>query len=160
MKASTLFLIPLFLFAACGTARVVPTQDSTRVEVRTEIKTVRDTAWLELPVYIEKVATLDTLSVLENKYARSEAIVSAGILKHSLETKPVKEAVIYETKETVRDSIIWRDRLQTQTVEVEKKLNTWQEVKLRVGGFCFFLLILIGLYLILSYYIHFKSIKP
>ena len=49
-----------------------------------------------LPVSIEKVATLDTLSVLEDAYAKSEASVSKGILRHSLETKPVKLPVEME----------------------------------------------------------------
>lgn len=38
-----------------------------------EVKTVVDTAYVELPVIVEKVTTLDTVSVLENKYAKSAA---------------------------------------------------------------------------------------
>ena len=120
-------------------------------------KIVKDTAWFELPVIVEKVATLDTASVLENKYAKSEAVVSGGVLHHSLETKPVKEPIQVETKIVYRDSIVFRDRIQTQTVEVEKKLSGWQQAKLRVGGFCFFLVLIAGLYLIISF-IH--NLKP
>lgn len=133
MKASTLIFLLLFLVSACRTARVVPTSDSTRVEVRTEVKTIRDTAWLELPVFIEKVATLDTISSLENRYAKSQARVSGGILTHSLETKPVREPVAVDAKEIVRDSIVYRDRIETRVVEVEKSLSGWQRFRLNLG---------------------------
>ena len=150
MKPST-FLAFALLLSACGTVRPVLEQDSTKVEVKTVVERVVDTAYVELPVIVEKVATLDTASVLENKYAKSEAVESGGILHHFLETKPVKEPVQVETKIVYRDSIVFRDRIQTQTVEVEKKLSGWQQAKLRVGRFCFFLVILIGLYFILSF---------
>ena len=55
-----------------------------------------------------------------------------------------------------RDSIVFRDRVQTQTVEVEKKLTGWQQAKLRVGGFCFFAVILIGLYFIITFLLNLK----
>ena len=150
MKPSAFFALALCL-SACGVARPIQESDNTKVEVKTVVERVVDTAYVELPVIVEKVATLDTTSLLENKYAKSEAVVSGGILHHSLETKPVKEPVQVETKIVYRDSIVFRDRIQTQTVEVEKKLSGWQQAKLRVGGFCFFLIILIGLYFILSF---------
>jgi len=40
--------------------------------------------------------------------------------------------------------------VQTVTVEVERKLTGWQQAKLRVGGFCFFAVILIGLYFLIT----------
>ena len=153
MKIFSCILVLLSLLAAssCGTARHAPSvTDSTRVEVRVEREFIRDTAYIELPVIIEKRATLDTASTLENKYAKSEAVVSGGVLHHSLSTKPVKEPVSVESKETVRDSIVYRDRIQTRTVEVEKKLTGWQQAKMKVGGICFILIILIGLYFIYS----------
>ena len=149
MKASTLLLFTLLL-TACGVARPVLESDNTKVEVKVVEKIVKDTAWFELPVIVEKVATLDTASVLENKYAKSEAVVTGGVLHHSLQTKPVREPVSVESKETVRDSIVYRDRIQTRTVEVEKKLTGWQQAKMKVGGVCFILIILIGLYFIYS----------
>ena len=149
MKASTLLFFTLCL-TACGVTRPVLESDNTKVEVKVVEKIVKDTAWFELPVIVEKVASLDTASVLENKYAKSEAVVTGGILHHSLQTKPVREPVSVESKETVRDSIVYRDRIQTRTVEVEKKLNGWQQAKMKVGGVCFILIILIGLYFIYS----------
>ena len=156
MKASTLLLFTLLL-TACGVARPVLESDNTKVEVKVVEKIVKDTAWFELPVIVEKVATLDTASVLENKYAKSEAVVSGGVLHHSLQTKPVREPVSVESKETVRDSIVYRDRIQTRTVEVEKKLTGWQQAKMKVGGVCFILIILIGLYFIYSFI---SNLKP
>ena len=156
MKASTLLLFTLLL-TACGVARPVLESDNTKVEVKVVEKIVKDTAWFELPVIVEKVATLDTASVLENKYAKSEAVVAGGVLHHSLQTKPVREPVSVESKETVRDSIVYRDRIQTRTVEVEKKLTGWQQAKMKVGGVCFILIILIGLYFIYSFI---SNLKP
>ena len=156
MKASTLLLFTLLL-TACGVARPVLESDNTKVEVKVVEKIVKDTTWVELPVIVEKVATLDTASVLENKYAKSEASVSGGVLHHSLQTNPVREPVEVQIKEIVRDSIIFRDRIQTQTIEVEKKLTPWQQAKMKVGGVCFILIILIGLYLIYSFISNLKS---
>ena len=152
MKASIFLLLALGV-VACGTVRPVTGVDSTKVEVHTETRYVHDTAYVELPVIIEKVATLDTASTLENTYAKSEAVVTNGILRHSLETKPVSVPVKVETKEVVRDSIVFRDRVQTQTVEVEKKLNWWQKLKLKAGG-VFLLLTLIGIvYIIVNLFV-------
>ena len=146
-------LIALALLAtACGATRSLQNPESSRVEVRTETVIKHDTAYVELPVIIERVATLDTTSTLENTYAKSEAIVAAGVLHHSLETKPVSVPVKIETKEVVRDSIIFRDRVQTQTVEVEKKLTAWQRTKMKTGevtmGIC-----LISLIILITYYL-------
>lgn len=157
-------LLPLLLLlaaSACSTVRQLPSvTDSTKVEVRVVEKIVRDTAYVELPVIVEKVATLDTASVLENKYAKSEASVSGGVLTHSLATKPVREPVAVEYKEVVRDSIVYRDRIETQTVEVERKLTWWQTLKMKAGGL-FLLIALIGIiYIIITHFINFKSILP
>ena len=147
---SSIFIILAFGVVACGTVRPVTGVDSTRVEVRTETRYVHDTSWVEIPVIVEKVSTLDTASVLENKYAKSEASVSGGILSHSLQTKPVREPVKVERKETVRDSIVYRDRIQTQTVEVERKLTWWQSLKMKAGGVALFVIALAILYFLFN----------
>ena len=126
-------LLLLLAASACGTVRPIANTDSTRVEVRTEVKTVHDTAYVELPIIIEKRATLDTASTLENTYAKSEAVVAAGILRHSLETKPVSVPVKVEKEIVYRDSLVYRDRIETVTVEVEKKLTAWQQTKMKTG---------------------------
>lgn len=146
-KFFTLFFFTL-LVSACSTVRHAPSvTDSTRVEVRVERKFVHDTAWLELPVIIEKVETLDTASVLENKYAKSEASVSGGVLTHSLQTKPVKEPVSIQHEIVYRDSLVYRDRVQTQTVEVERQLTAWQRLRLSLGTVFLVLIVVATLYL-------------
>lgn len=110
----------------------------------------KDTVFVELPRVVERVAVLDTVSHLENEFAASAAVVSSGVLKHSLETKPVKLPAFVDKHIVYRDSIIYKDRVQTVTVEVPRQLTGWQQAKLRVGGFCFFAVILIGLYSLIT----------
>ena len=154
------FALPLLLLlaaSACGTVRTLPVQDSTRVEVKVVEKIVKDTAWFELPVIVEKVATLDTASVLENKYAKSEAVVSGGVLHHSLQTKPVREPVSIEYKEIVRDSIVYRDRVVREDVYIEKPLSFWQSFRMKLGGFTLILIAIAILYFLFHYL---KLFKP
>lgn len=124
--------------------------DSTRVEIRTETVFQKDTVFVELPRVVERVAVLDMVSHLENEFAASAAVVSSGVLKHSPETKPVKLPAFVDKQIVYRDSIIYKDRVQTVTVEVPRQLTGWQQAKLRVGGFCFFAVILIGLYSLIT----------
>ena len=155
------FLFPLALLGAssCGAARHVSPSvtDSTRVEVHTVTETVHDTAYVELPVIVERIVTRDTTSTLENDYARSEATITDGFLHHSLETKPVRHPVQVETKIVYRDSIIFRDRIQTQTVEVERQLTKWQAFKMRTGGATLTLLLLAIVTAALYLFLHFKN---
>ena len=153
-----IYLSLLVLATACGTTRSLQSSESSRVEVRTEVRTVHDTAYVELPVIIEKVATLDTASVLENKYAKSAASVSGGVLTHSLSTKPVREPVIVERIEVVRDSVVYRDRVVTETVEVEKKLSWWQSFKMKVGGFAMLLLLTAVILFLISNNLNLKKL--
>ena len=122
-------------------------------------KIVKDTAWVELPVIIEKRATLDTASTLENKYAKSEAVVTGGVLHHSLQTKPLREPVEVQIKETVRDSIVYRDRIQTRTVEVEKKLTWWQSLKMKTGGVTLLAIVLIVILFLISHFTNLNLFK-
>ena len=155
--ALPLLLLSLLAASACSTVRPLPSTDSTKVEVRYETKTVHDTAFVELPVIVERVATLDTASVLENKYAKSAASVSGGVLTHSLETKPVREPVSVEKQIVYRDSLVFRDRVQTVTVEVERKLTWWQTLKMRLGLVAIVLIVIVVIYFIFLIINHFKS---
>ena len=155
--ALPLLLLSLLAASACSTVRPLPSTDSTKVEVRYETKTVHDTAFVELPVIVERVATLDTASVLENKYAKSAASVSGGVLTHSLETKPVREPVAVEKQIVYRDSLVFRDKVQTVTVEVEKKLTWWQTLKMRIGLVAIVLIVIVVIYFIFLIINHFKS---
>ena len=152
-------LLLLLVASACGTVRTLPVQDSTRVEVRVEKEIVVDTAWVELPVIVEKVVTLDTASVLENRYAKSEAVVSGGRLSHSLATKAVREPVKVEQEIVYRDSLVYRDRVVREEVKVEKALTPWQTLKMRTGGVCLIAILLIIIYFVIKHLFNLNLFK-
>ena len=158
MRTSTILLFALLL-SACGVARPVLDRDNTKVEVRTVVERVVDTAWISLPVEVTRVETLDTVSVLENAFARSSAVVSSGVLQHSLETLPVSLPVEVEKEMFYRDSLVYRDRVVSVPVEVEKPLSLWQKFILRIGGVCFFLVAIYVAYFILHFIYNLKSFK-
>ena len=143
MKNFTIFLVSL-LCVACASARQVTPLENTHVEVRTEKVFQKDTVYLELPLLVEQVQTLDTMSVLENRYAKSEAIVADGVLVHSLATKPVKEPIEVETKVVYRDSLVYVDKIVKETVEVAKPLSGPNRFFLAFGKWAFVILLGIG----------------
>ena len=158
MKNLILVLFSL-LCVACGSIKqVTPTE---RVVTETRIETVfkTDTVFLEVPKIVERVVTKDTLSVLENEFAKSAASVSDGLLAHSLETKPVKQPVEIQTKIVYRDSIIVQDRVVTEIQEVEKELTGWQSFKMKMGGWFLGILIILIVLLILYFVKPLKLIK-
>ena len=143
--------------SSCGTVRTLPVQDSSRAEVRVE-RTVRiDTVFVQLPEVAERVTVLDTVSVLENQYAKSEAVVSAGRLSHSLELKPVKVPVAVPAEVVVRDSLVWRDRVVEK--EVERQLSSWERVKMGVGGYACVLLVVLLILSVIQFITNLKSFK-
>ena len=147
------FILVLFslLCVACGSVKqVTPTE---RVVMETRIETVyqTDTVLLEIPKIVEKVVTKDTVSVLENDYAKSQAVVTDGLLAHSLETKSVQKPVEVQTKIVYRDSVIVKDNVIVQTVEVEKELTGWQTFKMKTGGFALGIIVLLIVCVILYF---------
>ena len=130
----TFFLVlSLLSCVACGTLKQVTPTESVRTDVRIETVIQKDTVFLEIPVIEKVIETLDTASVIENKYAKSAASVRNGILVHSLSTKPVNEPVIIDKQIVYRDSLVFVDRINTETIEVEKPLTGWQQVKMALG---------------------------
>ena len=158
MKPSAIFACAICL-SACGVARPVQESDNTRVEVKTVVERVMDTAYVELPVIVEKVVTLDTASVLENRYAKSEAVVSNGRLSHSLATKAVREPVKVEKEIVYRDSLVFRDRVVREEVRVEKALTLWQTLKMRIGGVCLIVILLIIIYFVIKHLFNLNLFK-
>ena len=147
----TLYLIlSLLSCAACSVYRQAAPAESSRVEVRTETVLQKDTVFVELPVIEKVVETLDTASTIENKYAKSTASVSNGILTHSLSTKAVKEPVIVDKQIVYRDSLVYVDRVVPQLIE--KQLSGWQKFKLCIGGWtmaaCVILIVIAILYIV------------
>ena len=134
MKHFLLFIFSA-LCVACSVARqAAPSEKlSTRVEVVTVFE--KDTVLVEIPQIVDKVQTMDTISFLENEFAKSSAEVSDGILSHSLETKPVQKPVEIQKEIVYRDSVVFRDRTVVETVEVEKPLSGWQQFKIKTGGY-------------------------
>ena len=141
------FILVLFsaLCVACATTRQAAPSEKIQTETRIETVFQTDTVYVQLPQIIQQVQTPDTTSVLENGYALSSAAISSGILSHSLETKPVKQPVEIQLKIVYKDSIIFRDRVITETVEVEKELSGWQSFKMRTGGITLTILSLLAL---------------
>ena len=158
MKPSALLAFALLL-SACGVARPILESDNTKVEVKTVVERLVDTAYVELPVIVEKVATFDTTSVLENKYAKSEAIVSGGVLTHSLATKPVREPVKVEKEIVYRDSLVYRDRVVKEDIYIEKELTFWQKFRLKLGSWTIVLIVISTLYLLFQLFNNFLKIK-
>ncbi|MBO4467559.1 MAG: hypothetical protein J5745_05590 [Bacteroidales bacterium] len=151
-KLATALLLSLLVSGCCALRQIAPSvTDSTRVEVRTETKFIHDTAWVELPAIVERITTPDTTSTLENTYAKSEATVTAGILRHSLETKPAKVPVEVKTQIVYRDSLVYKDRIETKNVEVERQLSWWQQTKMKLGIAFLALIIITLLYLFLKF---------
>ena len=146
--------------SSCGAAKqAVPERsDSTRVEVRMITQTIHDTAYIELPVFVERNVTKDTTSTLENPYAKSEASITDGLLSHSLQTKPTRQPVKIEKEIVFRDSIVFRDRTKTVTVEVEKKLSKWQSFKMKTGGTTLAILIIAIVTAALYLFLKFKNL--
>ena len=140
MKNTSLILLSA-VCVACATSRQAAPSEKILVETRIETVYKTDTVYLEVPKIVEKIVTADTVSVLENEYAKSEASVSEGLFAHSLETKPVKQPVVVQTQVVYRDSVIGKDNVIVQTVEVEKPLTGWQSFKMAMGGWMLGLII-------------------
>ena len=151
MKNTSLILLSA-VCVACATSRQAAPSEKILVETRIETVYKTDTVYLEVPKIVEKIVTADTVSVLENEYAKSEASVSEGLLAHSLETKPVKQPVEVQTQVVYRDSVIVKDNVIVQTVEVEKPLTGWQSFKMAMGswmlGLIIFMIVCVILYIV------------
>ena len=155
MKNFILFFL-LFLSVACSVTRQVTPREQTTVEIRTETVYVPDTVYVQLPAVSQSVETLDTISVLENKYSVSEASVSGNILKHSLEVKPVNEPVAIKKEIVYKDSIIVKEVDVDHYIEVPAELTPWQSFKIRLGGYAFALIIILIVVAILYLLFHSK----
>ena len=145
------FILVIFsaLCVACSVARQAAPSEKIITETRIETVFQTDTVFLEVPKFVEKIVTADTVSVLENEYAKSEASVSDGLLAHSLETKPIQQPVEVQTKIVYRDSVVFKDVVVYETVEVEKELTGWQTFKMKMGGWFLGILIILIVFAIL-----------
>lgn len=124
-----------YLLASCAIFRprppVIEYRDSVRVEYQE--RTVHDTAFFQVPVEVEKIVTRDTASHLQNSLATSDAVVSGGLLHHTLATRP--QSVPVPVAVTVRDTVYIEKSAQvtTEIVEGPAPLTWWQ--RFRIGSF-------------------------
>lgn len=134
MRAKLLIVPILFsVLVGCCPKVFTPTtiKDSVRVEIRDRI--IHDTTTVTIPVEVEKIVTRDTVSHLQNTYAKSDAVVSGGFLFHSLESIP---QIIRVPFDRVVTDTLWRESVTVESekiVEIEKPLSWWQ--KFRMGAF-------------------------
>ena len=128
----------------CRKASVPTVRDSVRVETQIRTEYVRDTVLVEVPAEEKAQTVRDTTSHLETTFAESDAaIMPDGALYHTLRNKPQQHPAEVETKVVYRDSIIYRDRIKTEHVEVERDLTWWQQTRLR--GFWILLAVVVWL---------------
>ena len=158
MKNFILFFL-LFLSVACSVTRQVTPREQTTVEIRTETVYVPDTVYVQLPAVSQSVETLDTISVLENRYAVSEASVSGNVLKHSLEVKPVKEPVAIKKEIVYKDSVIVKEVDVDHYIEMPAELTPWQSFKINLGGYAFALIIILIVCAAIYFVSHLKPFK-
>ena len=135
-RNSIAVLIAFLLLTSCGAGRHLPVQtenrDSTRVEVREVTRYIRDTVFVEIPTQSAENTTRDTSSHLETDYAESDARIDPdGTLHHSLRNKPQKQPVPVDVPQTQKDSIVYRDRYISETIEVPRELTAWQKWQMR-----------------------------
>lgn len=129
----------IMMLASCSPKVIV--QKEVVTEYRDRI--VHDTTTFEIPVEVEKIVTKDTISHLENKYAKSDAVVSDGFLSHSLESKP--QVIRIPVEVHVHDTLVCYKEAQTieKEVPIEKPLSWWQ--KFKIGAFWWLVLAVGGL---------------
>lgn len=132
------FAVALLLFSSCRSRQqlvVVEARDSVRVEERVREVKVTDTLFLEVPHQAAERTTADSTSHLENDYALSDArIMADGTLFHSLETKPRTDTLAREVGVQVRDSIVYREKVVSQPVPIEKPMGWFTQMRLWLGN--------------------------
>ena len=119
--------------------------DSTNTEYRERIILVPDTVFVEIPKQTAERTTADSTSHLENDYALSDARINTdGSLYHTLATKPQAKPVPTEQQIVYRDSVVYKNRIVTQTkTEFREKNVPWYMKLIFWGSVGFNILVLI-----------------
>lgn len=122
-----MMLALLLCLCACGVQKPqIEYRDSVRIEYRDRV--VVDTAKIIIEREVEKIVTRDTSSHLENSYAKSDAVVSEGMLHHTLESIPqIIKVPVYVP---VTDTLWMESGTQVVEKEVPAPLSWWQRVRL------------------------------
>lgn len=136
MRRAVKHLLITLLFSSCATPNVsLSTQrDSLRVQIIEREVTLRDTVIIEIPKIVERVLLRQDSSLLLNEFARSQALIQPdGFLLHTLETIPQQLKEPIASQVVVRDSIVYREIIKVERIEVERRLSRWQ--RWQIGGF-------------------------
>lgn len=140
MKAKIVFFaaivaaVLLLILGGCCPCKHLSTDTKDSVRVETHYVTIErvDTQVVELPIEVYRNVTRDTFSVVSTKYAISTARIDSGFLWHDIRNIGSVQ-VLTKTVTEYRDSIVYRDKLVTNTVQVDKPLTKWQ--KFQKNGF-------------------------
>ena len=135
----SILLLAIMVCVSCGPAKVVTEfqRDSVIVHVHDSVF-VRDTIVnAEIPAESGANILSDTdTSFLATSLAESRAFIENGRLHHTLRNRsemllPVKVQYVDRARYEQRDSIGWRQIVET--IEVEKELSRWQSFIMSLG---------------------------
>ena len=169
---SAVLVSTLFIVSGCCTQRraveqnttVIKQKDSANTEIKVEKEIVyqTDTLYINIPPQTSERTTQDSTSHLENDYATSDARINQdGTLYHDLKTKPQKKPVEFQKPVERRDSIVYRERVRTETVtetvEVPRQLTWFQ--KTSIYGFWAAIIFLMIVYTIKRLKAHILKIR-
>lgn len=121
------FLIITLVSPLPGCSPNMTSQIRTELQYRERLVPVATS--INIPYFVERNVTRDTISHLENPYAKSDARVSDGLLFHTLESLPqtIETTVLVPVTDT-----LWKEsEVHTETVEVEREFTWWEKVRLR-----------------------------
>ena len=146
--------ISLFFFSCCPCKHLsTDIKDSVRVETHYVTIERIDTQIVELPIEVYRNVTRDTFSVVSTRYAVSTARIDSGFLWHDIRTCG-SVPVLVKTVTEYKDSIVYRDREVTNTVQVKQPLTKWQ--RFQKGGFWVLLVLIV---VSVGGYVAFKFIR-
>ena len=132
----TRLLLICLLFVGCKT-KYIPVERVVRDSVA-----VHDTViQVKLKPFKEVVLVDDTISLLDNEVATSEAKITNNKLYHSLEIKdtPIKVETKFITEyKTIKEPVPYEVE---KVVKVEKKLTWWEKKKILFGEIAFIVLL-------------------
>lgn len=144
MKYIIYIIICIVAITACVCKRLPADTSNVKETIKyVEKEVLKDTTiYIQLPGEVKYIETKDTSSCLETSVAKSSAMVSGGILHHSLENRTdYKPEVIiqYKDREVIRDTTIYKE-VKTP-YPVEKELTWWENFRMTIGGWCFAIII-------------------
>jgi hypothetical protein len=137
MRKYQLFVIVALFVALVGCKTkeraIAPTSvENTIIKTVTRTEWKTDTVFVKIPLQMAERTTKDSVSFLENEYAKSEARINPdGTLFHDLKTKPQNKPVEVQKQIEHRDTVIYKDKQIKVPVPVEKELNFWQKTSIK-----------------------------